>query len=88
MSGIKIEDFRSSSSSIDDFFADRPVVQKHVAATGRIRVANLHQLAGFRIVAEDTLVRVSQQDFWKIGKDAEGDFIERLVDDQDGPIVG
>ena len=87
MSGPKIEDLRFSSSSIDDFFADRGP-QGHVAATGRVRVANVHSLAGFQVVAEDILVRVSQKDFWKVGQDAEGFFIERLVDDGEGPIRG
>ena len=88
MPGPKIEDLRFTSSSIDDFFADRPARKEHVAAAGKIRVANVHQLAGFRVVAEDTLVRVSQQDFWRIGQDADGTFIERLVDDENGPIKG
>ena len=87
MSG-KIEDLRFSSSSIDDFFADRPASREHTATTGRIRVASVHQLAGFRIVAEDTLVRVSQQDFWRLGQDADGSFIERLVCDEEGPVKG
>lgn len=88
MPGTKIEDLRFSSSSIDDFFADRPAQKAHTAASGRVRVANLHQLAGFRLVAEDTLVRVSQQDFWKIGHDQDGAYIERLVDDEEGPVKG
>lgn len=89
MPGTKIEDLRFSSSSIDDFFSDRPSPgQERVAASGRVRVASVHQLSGFRVVAEDTLVRVSQQDFWRIGQDAEGTFIERLVNDEEGPVRG
>ena len=88
MSKAKIEDLRFSSSSIDDFFADRPSGKDHVASTGKVRIASVHQLAGFRIVAEDTLVRVSQQDFWRLGQDSEGSFIERLVDDDTGPVQG
>ena len=86
MPGPKIEDLRFSSSSIDDFFAERK--PQRVAAEGRLRVASLHQLAGFQLVADDQLVRLSQQDFWKLGKDSEGFFIERLVDDDTGPVKG
>jgi len=89
MSGPKIENLRFSSSAIDDFFGS-PEPVKRVASMqqGKIRVGSLHQLAGFQIVAEDTLVRLSQQDFWKLGKDDGGFFIERLVDDETGPIKG
>jgi len=86
MPGLKIEDIRFSSSSVDDFFHERKF--QRVAAVGRIRVASLHQLAGFQLVAEDQLVRLSQQDFWKLGQDGEGFFIERLVDDDTGPVKG
>lgn len=84
MPGPKIEDIRFSSSSIDDFFWDRR--PQRFAASGRIRIASLHQLAGFSFVAEDKLVRLSQQDFWRLGQDEEGFFIERLVDDDAGPV--
>ncbi len=84
MSGIKFEDFRCSSSSIDDFFAKPKPIR--TASVGKVRVAGLSQLAGFSVVSEDTLVRVSQNDFWKLGQDNEGYFIERLVNDDDGPL--
>lgn len=87
MSVKQIEDLRMSSSSIDDFFADRKPAPR-VASAGKIRIASVSQLVGFRVVAEDTLVRVSQQDFWKLGNDEEGAFIERLVDDDSGPVLG
>ncbi len=87
MSKTKIEDLRYSSSSIDDFFADRPINQR-IASTGKIRIAGTYQLAGFHVIAEDTLVRVSQKDFWKLGQDSEGYFIERLVDDSNSPVQG
>ena len=88
MSKIKIEDLRFSSSSIDDFFADRSTFREHTASAKKIRIASTHQLSGFHVIASDTLVRVSQQDFWKLGQDSEGYFIERLVDDQEGPVNG
>ncbi len=82
-----IEDLRISSSSIDAFF--QPAPRRTVASSpGRIRVSGLSQLAGFRLVAEDTLVRVSQQDFWTLGKDSDGFYVERLVEDGDGPVSG
>jgi phage gpG-like protein len=87
MSKLDVSDLRFSSSSLDDFFAPakQPAVRSASVGT-RHRVASLHQLAGFSMVAEDTLVRVSQQDFWKLGQDGEGYFIERLVSDDEGPI--
>jgi hypothetical protein len=89
MPAPKIEDLRFSSSSIDDFFAQKPVTRKaSVAPQGRIRISSVHQLAGFQLVAEDQLVHLSQQDFWHLGKDNEGYFIERLVDDDNGPVQG
>lgn len=86
MPGPKIEDIRFSSSSVDDFFKDRR--PRRIAAYGRLHIASLHQLAGFSLVAEDKLIRLSQQDFWKIGQDEDGFFIERLVDDDTGPVIG
>ncbi len=89
MSKPDVFDLRFSSSSFDDFFAPaRPPAPRSASVGTRHRVANLHQLAGFSRIAEDTLVRVSQQDFWKLGQDGEGYFIERLVSDDDGPVLG
>lgn len=86
MSEFKIEDLRFSSSAIDDFFVtDRP--KTHIA-NGKVRIASLHTLSGFQVLSSDTLIRTSQQDFWKLGQDQEGYFIERLVDDGDGPVKG
>lgn len=85
MSILKIEDVRFSSSSIDDFFSDSKPPR---VASGKVRIAGLHQLAGFEIVSDDKLVRVSQQDFWKLGQDDSGYFIERLVNDDEGPVKG
>lgn len=92
MSKLDISDVRYSSSSFDDFFAKgtpSPAVRS-ASSKGpvRHRVASLRQLAGFHRVADDTLVRVSQKDFWKLGQDGEGYFIERLVSDDEGPVKG
>lgn len=84
MSKLNIEDIRFSSSSVDDFFS--PQSSPRVATSGKIRIASLRELVGFVHVAEDQLVRLSQKDFWKLGQDENGHFIERLVDDTDGPI--
>ncbi len=84
---LKIEDFRFSSSSVDDFFGE----PKKVAASGspvKIRFASLQVLSGFQFISSDTLVRLSKNDFWKLGHDEEGDFIERLVSDDEGPVQG
>ncbi len=89
MSKPDVSDLRFSSSSLDDFFAAKQApASRSASAPGKLRVASLHQLAGFTRLADDTLVRVSQQDFWKLGQDGEGYFIERLVSDDDGPVKG
>jgi len=92
MSKRDITDLRYSSSSFDDFFAPKaapaPSVRSASSGPVRHRVANLRQLAGFHLADSDTLVRVSQNDFWKLGQDGEGYFIERLVSDDDGPVKG
>ncbi len=85
MSTLKIEDVRFSSSAIDDFFVDPPP-PRTASRLGKIRLTSLRQLVGFRRIASDTLVCLSQQDFWKLGQDDEGHFIERLVTDDDGPV--
>lgn len=86
MSKLKAEDFRMSSSSLDDFFSPpaRPI---RTASSHRIRIASLGSLTGFAMVAKDTLVHLSQKDFWKLGQDADGPYIERLVED-DEPVQG
>lgn len=86
MSVPKIDNLRFSSSSVDDFF--KPAPTPKVASSGKVRVSSLTQLAGFHVIAEDQLVRISQQDFWKLGQDNEGYYIERLVEDTDGPVKG
>jgi hypothetical protein len=85
MSTLKIEDVRFSSSAIDDFFASPPA-PRIASGPGKIRISSLHQLADFRRISSDTLVHLSQQDFWKLGQDEEGHFVERLVSDDDGPV--
>ena len=81
---IDIKDLSYSSSAIDAFFEPTPAPR--VANAGKIRVGGLMDLVGFSHVAEDTLIHLSQQDFWKLGQDNDGYYIERLVDDQAGPI--
>lgn len=88
MGKINIEDIRFSSSSIDDFFTPQPPRTAANHGGGKIRISSLRELAGFQIVAKDQLIHVSQQDFWKLGQDEEGHFIERLVDDDNGPVKG
>ena len=95
MRSIKIEDIRFSSSSIDEFFRPGPRVAHNSGSPdanikekliGKIRISDLNQLAGFEFVSDDQLIRLSKQDFWKLGNDNDGPYIERLVDDTDGPI--
>ena len=86
MSTSKIEDLRFSSSSMDDFFA--PPRTPGRVASGRVRVSCMRDLVGFVRVADDKLVRLSQKDFWKLGQDDDGHYIERLVSDDKGPVQG
>jgi hypothetical protein len=88
---IDIEFGRTTSSSIDAFFSNSQNTNKRVASsvgTGRIRIASVNELSGFKVVASDTLVHLSKQDFWKLGQDEEGHYIERLVTDDEGPVKG
>lgn len=54
----------------------------------RIRVASVDQLDGFtRIANTDTLVRMSERDFWELKEDDEGELvIERLYDADGEPL--
>lgn len=83
---INIYDLSFSSSSIDDVFTPHIPKSTH-QATGRLRISSNIIPPGFVHVADDNLVRIAEQDFWKIGFDAEGYFIERLVDDNN-PVRG
>jgi hypothetical protein len=83
---IEITDMRFSSSSIDEAFKDHSRTASR--SSNKIRVASVNDLHGFAKVAGNNLVRISENDFWKLGTDDEGYFIERLVDDTDGPIKG
>lgn len=78
-----IQNIRLSSSSVDSFFK-KP--EPTVRTSGKIRVSSVNNVPGFQKVSSDTLVHLAQKDFWKIGQDDEGYFIERLVDDSSGPI--
>lgn len=80
-------DLKFASSSIDCFFAEE-APKPRVASSGKLRVHSMRDLVGFARVASDTLVHVSQQDFWRISQDADGHFIERLVSDETGPVEG
>jgi len=87
MSSLKIEDFVFSSSSLEFEPTNYKV---KVASSSKIRISSLNQAinSGFQVVSNDTLIRTSQKDFWKIGEDEDGPFIERLVSDDEGPIKG
>ena len=52
-----------------------------------IRVASVRQLQGFRRVANDTLVRKSENDMWKLRQSEDGDWVvERLFDANGDPL--
>ena len=69
----------SAGEGFDPFLGAAKVAgQKKVT---HIRVASLRDLVGFTRVSNDLLVHKSDQDFWRITKDADGShIIERLVD--------
>lgn len=56
------------------------------AAKSRIRVASLGDLTDFLRIGSDTLVHKATQDLWKLTKDPQGFVIERLFDDNGGPL--
>ena len=88
---LKIEDFKFSSSSIDDFYkSNKPKVSSSGLLPSKMRVASKQDLNGFMKISKDTLIHVSQQDFWKLAQDSEtGEYyIERLTDDTNGPVKG
>lgn len=66
-----------SGSSIDDFFK---------SDSSRKRVASVSDLSSFMFLSSDKLVHLAQKDFWHLGYDEEGFFIERLVEDEKGPV--
>ncbi len=68
--------------SIDAFLANKSCCSK----IGKVRISSMGDLSGFLNVGSNTLVRISNKDFWKIGKDENGFFIEKLVDDSEGPL--
>jgi len=85
---LKIDDFSFGfSSSIDDFYSPPKSISLN---TNRIKISKSADLSGFVRIASDRLVRISQNDFWKLAKDEDtGEFfIERLTDDIDGPVKG
>lgn len=65
------------SSGIDDFFLPKKE---------KVRIASSGDLQNFLFLSSNKLVHLAQQDFWHLGYDEEGFFIERLVDDQEGPV--
>jgi hypothetical protein len=84
-----IDDLSFSSSSLDAFFrkaSNEPAKD----APKKLRVASRNDVKslGMSFVSNEVVVRISKQDFWKLGQDDEGHFVERLVSDDDGPIKG
>lgn len=76
----------SGAPGFDALFKVEPqLVQK----TSRVRVASCQDLKGFVRVSEDTLVHKSDKDLWALRKESNGGFyIERLFDDEGGPLKG
>jgi len=57
-------------------------------ATDRMRVASLGDLSDFLKVADGTLIHKSTQDLWSFRQDGGEYVIERLFDDNGGPLKG
>lgn len=83
MRDIKIASARTDV--FESFFNDRanPI---RIASHGKTRISSLDQLVGMTRVASNVLIRHAQNDFWEIGEDENGFFIERLVDDTLSPV--
>ncbi len=84
---------RSCFSSVDEFELVHNFRPKSIVVAGtagkpvyRVRVSSVNDLYGFHVSSKEHLVHYSKQDFWKLGTDDEGYFIERLVDDSDSPV--
>lgn len=85
------KDVKFTPSSVDvfaDYFGASKRPTRVAAVGGKVRIASVDQLVGMTRVSADVLVRHAQQDFWQIGQDEDGFFIERLVDDASGPVRG
>lgn len=85
MSRINFEGL-GSNNSVDSFFASTKKDKQ--ASSQKVRVASASALSGFTFVGKNTLVHTSQQDFWKLGQDSEGFYVEKMVDDNNGPVEG
>ena len=86
-----------TSSGMDDFLAGEAdyagaFSEFESAISGevdRIRIASVEDLKGFeRVASTDTLIRRSEQDFWRLAQDENGEyFIERLFDEEGNPLT-
>jgi hypothetical protein len=75
----------SGATGIDALLKHEP---RLVKASGRMRVASCKDLTAFTRVSEDTLVHKSDRELWTLRKEADGFVIERLFDDNGGPLKG
>lgn len=79
-------------SGLDSYLGEEPEpvdfrAAQVAAPPQSFRVASVKQLKGFRRVAQDLLVRKSEQDFWKLRQSEEGHWVvERLTDDEGNPL--
>jgi hypothetical protein len=80
-------------TGIDAFFDDSPKATIDFRdpsvpeVPNTIRVANLRDLSGFRRVANDTLIRKSEHDLWKLREREGGGWeVERLFDADGNPL--
>jgi hypothetical protein len=78
---IDIFDISFSASSIDD-------VMRPATKPTRVRLADAQMAAIEMAGSSDPLIHIAQNDFWKLGHDDQGYFVERLVDDASGPVGG
>lgn len=85
MSRINFEGL-GSNNSVDSFFTS--IKKDKQPSAQRVRVASASALSGFTFVGKNTLVHTSQQDFWKLGQDSDGFYVEKLVEDNNGPVEG
>ena len=83
--------FTMSDTGSDAFLGKAPEpIDLRVASPqvpNTIRVASIRDLAGFRRVAQDRLVRPSENDLWKLRQSDDGAWVvERLFDEDGNPL--
>lgn len=87
-----LDDLRETIEGEDGGHSDQTILEQKEASTkstpDRVKVSSTNDLDGFkRIANSDTLVRLSEKDFWELKEEEEEGFvIERLYNDDGEPL--